>query len=155
MLDVEAGVQIDPEFQGRASDQHLADVLVRSLAEEGLSGPLTVGLLVTDDDSMRRLNAQYRGEDSTTDVLAFGVGHSPDGFVSPSTVPRHLGDLVVSYPRAATQAAEHGHSVDEELDRLVVHGILHLLGYQDHSEEERERMWKRQESMLREIRADA
>ena len=151
-MDIEPGVQIDPAFEGKADDRHLSEVMVRALSEEGLSEPVTVGLLITDDDSIRRLNLQYRGKDSTTDVLAFGMGESSDGFVSPPSMPPHLGDLVVSYPRAASQAAEYGHSVQAKLDRLVVHGVLHLLGYDDQSRQERESMWRRQEAILQAIR---
>lgn len=116
-----------------------------------MSEPLTVALLVTDDYNIRRLNLQYLGEDAPTDVLAFGMGEGTDGFVSPPAMVRHLGDLVVSYPRAAIQAAEYGQSVPDELDRLVVHGILHLLGYDDHGQQEREQMWSRQEAILEAI----
>jgi len=126
-------------------------LILQTLSEERISEPLTVALLVTDDRNIRTLNLQYLGEDAPTDVLAFGMGESADGFVSPPAMVRHLGDLVVSYPRAATQAAEYGQSVPDELDRLVVHGILHLLGYDDHGQQERERMWSRQEAILEAI----
>ena len=126
-------------------------MILRTLSHEEISEPLTVALLITDDRNIRRLNLQYLGEDAPTDVLAFGMGESGDGFVSPPAMVRHLGDLVVSYPRAATQAAEYGQSVSDELDRLVVHGLLHLLGYDDHGQQKRERMWSRQEAILEAI----
>ncbi len=120
-----------------------------TIREERLDEPATIGLLITNDDTIRELNLRYRGQHSPTDVLAFPHGEGSDGFVSPPSEPPHLGDIVVSFPRAMAQAAEHGHSVEEELDRLVVHGVLHLLGYDDQSEEEREAMWRRQEAMVR------
>jgi probable rRNA maturation factor len=128
-------------------------VIRHTLELEGRSGPSTVGLLVTDDNSIRRLNLQYRGEDSTTDVLAFAMTDGSDGFVSPPSAPPHLGEIVVSYPRAVAQAAEYGHSEEEELDRLVIHGVLHLLGYDDHSPRDREAMWARQEAAVRAFHA--
>jgi probable rRNA maturation factor len=112
-----------------------------------------VGLLITDDNSIRRLNLEYRGEDSTTDVLAFDMTDGSDGFVSPPSAPPHLGEIVVSYPRALAQAAEYGHSEEEELHRLVIHGVLHLLGYDDRSRSDREAMWRRQEAALRSFHA--
>ncbi len=60
----------------------------------------------------------------------------------------YLGDVIVSYPRAVVQAGEHGHPVEQELNLLVVHGLLHLLGYDHASEEERALMWARQETIL-------
>jgi probable rRNA maturation factor len=74
--------------------------------------------------------------------------------VSPPGQPRHLGDIVLSYPRAAMQAEERELPLHEELDRLLVHGLLHLLGYEDYEEEERRKMWERQESILRSVYED-
>jgi len=108
-----------------------------------------VGLLITDDENIKRLNLRYRGQDRETDVLAFGMENDQGRFISPPPLPPHLGDVVVSYPRAAAQAEACGHSIEKELDRLVLHGLLHLLGYDDQSDEERQRMWDRQERILR------
>lgn len=99
------------------------------------------------------MNLTYRGEDRETDVLAFGMENDQGRFVAPSSVPIHLGDLVISYPRAVAQAEEYGQSVEEELNRLVVHGLLHLLGYDDQTDEKRHRMWDRQETILEEFQA--
>ncbi len=124
-------------------------MVFRTLHREGVADPLTLGLLITDDENIRRLNLTYRGEDAETDVLAFGMQNDYDGFVSPPSTPRHLGDVVVSYPRASIQAQACGHSIEEELDRLVVHGLLHLLGYDDQTDQERQTMWDRQEAILK------
>ena len=110
-----------------------------------------MGRLVTDDETTKKLNLTYRGLDSKTDVLAFGTNEAQSRFISAPSVPPHLGDVVVSYPRAVAQAEEYGCSVEQELHRLVVHGLLHLLGYDDQSGEERERMWNKQETILREF----
>lgn len=112
-----------------------------------------MGLLITDDETIRGLNLKYRGRDTETDVLAFGMVDDLDGFVCPPSVPPHLGDVVVSYPRAAEQAAEYNHAVEEELDRLVIHGLLHLLGYDDEDEQGRQQMWARQEALVKSIRS--
>lgn len=76
---------------------------------------------------MRSLNRRYRGIDRTTDVLSFPL-LGPD---DPRKATDLLGDIVISVPRAAVQANQAGHSLREELDRLAIHGLLHLLGY-DH-----------------------
>ncbi len=116
---------------------------------------MSLAVRVTDDETIRRLNFKYRGQDCVTDVLAFGMDQPDTGFVSPLSVPPHLGDIVVSYPRALTQAEEFGHSVEQELNRLVVHGVLHLLGYDDQTDEEWRTMWNTQEAILREFEEDA
>jgi len=110
-----------------------------------------VTLVIVDDERIRQLNRAFRGIDQTTDVLSFGGGDDA-GFVTPEGLPPYLGDVVVSYPTACAQAAEMGHSVEEELTLLAVHGCLHLLGYDDGTEEERQRMWARQQEILQLLR---
>jgi rRNA maturation RNase YbeY len=103
--------------------------VIRNLIERILSaagvGNAALSVEFIGDRRMRRLNAQYRGRDMTTDVLAFAMREAPG--------PRStlLGDVVISVPRAARQAAEQGHALQQELAVLLIHGILHLLGY-DH-----------------------
>jgi len=92
--------------------------------------------LVTSDDHLQQLNRDFRGKDYPTDVLSF-PSSSPDGA---------LGDLAISVHRAAEQAREHGHDTNAELRILLLHGVLHLLGY-DH-ETDRGRM-RRAESRWR------
>jgi rRNA maturation RNase YbeY len=88
------------------------------------------------------LNREYRGQDRSTDVLAFPLREGP------GPISNLLGDVVIALPVAISQAREYGHSVDEELIRLLIHGVLHLLGY-DHEKGEREaRRMQRKERML-------
>jgi probable rRNA maturation factor len=100
----------------------------------------------------------YRGVDSPTDVLAFAlIQDSTDTtvFVTPPDEPPHLGEVLISYPTAAKQAEEHGHSVDRELAILVIHGVLHLFGY-DHGTDEQEReMRGLEEAVLSTIETNA
>ncbi len=107
-----------------------------------------VAIVITDDESLQELNRRFRGIDAPTDVLAF-PNESRGPFVSAPGLPRYLGDIAISYPRAAAQAAEAGHSVQAELQLLIVHGVLHLLGHDDQQEPERARMWAAQEAILR------
>jgi len=104
-----------------------------------------LGVLVTDDEAIRRLNMEYAGEDASTDVLAFSLREGEE-FVSPDEVLR-LGEVIISYPTASRQAAEAGRLVDAEIAHLLVHGILHLLGY-DHAESEDERRMRAREEEL-------
>ncbi len=102
------------------------------LAAVDLSGA-ELSLLLCDDAFIHALNRDYRGKDRPTDVLAFaqreGEGADPDDEI--------LGDVVISIPTATRQAAARGHSTERELQVLLVHGFLHLLGY-DHGDDEEE-----------------
>jgi len=87
---------------------------------------------------VQELNRRYRGVDETTDVLAFALAEQGDAnatptFVNPPDGMVHLGDIVISYPQAVRQAEENRQPLQRELALLVIHGALHLLGY-DHSE---------------------
>lgn len=80
-------------------------------------------LAFVDDRRIRQLNREFRGKDRPTDVLSFPIGtRGPDGRY-------FLGDVIISVPRAAVQAAAKGHGLDRELRILVIHGFLHLLGF--------------------------
>jgi probable rRNA maturation factor len=105
-------------------------------------------IVVTDDVHVRRLNRDYRGVDACTDVLAFGDRPEPGAFVSAPEASVYIGDVVISYPRATEQAADYGHAVEEELSVLVVHGVLHLLGYDHETPEDRDEMWRLQGAAL-------
>ncbi len=104
-----------------------------------------VSLTLTDDEQIWRLNRQFRSVDRPTDVLSFPQ-YQPGEKILPHT---SLGDIVISLPRLAAQAAAYGHSQKRELLFLFVHGLLHLLGY-DHeiSAEEEKRQFARQEQVL-------
>jgi len=82
---------------------------------------------------MRSLNRRYRGKDRTTDVLSFALREG----MFPNIQPAILGDIVISVPAASRQAEEAGHALNREIERLLVHGLLHLLGY-DHERGPRE-----------------
>ncbi len=86
---------------------------------------------------------EIEGIEAPTDVLSF-----PDGDIDPDTGEPYLGDILISFPRAEVQAGTSNHSIEQELQLLVVHGVLHLLGY-DHAEpESKERMWAAQEEIF-------
>ena len=107
-----------------------------------------LGLSFIGDRRMRRLNRRFRGKDRSTDVLAFAAREARTPHAGHRT-PRPLGDVVISLPTAMSQAKEGQRSLDEEIIVLLVHGVLHLCGY-DHerSQEEALRM-QRKERMVR------
>jgi len=110
--------------------------------------PAEVAVVVSDDETLSELNRRYRGVDAPTDVLAF-PNETRGPFVGAGGQPRYLGDVILSYPRAEEQAGQAGHPVQAELQLLVVHGMLHLLGYDDQTEPERARMWAAQKTILK------
>lgn len=92
------------------------------------AGDWDIAIKISGDRELRRLNLRFLGEDHATDVLSFPTGEKEDG--------AHLGDIVVSWPAVIRQSRDFGHSAEVELGLLVVHGFLHLLGWDHHSEAE-------------------
>lgn len=103
-----------------------------------------LSIAITDDDTVRELNRRFRGDDAPTDVLSFEMGGS-DVFVGGDGL---LGEVIISYPTAARQAEEAGHPVEDELAHLLVHGVLHLLGYDHESPKDGRQMRAREEALL-------
>jgi probable rRNA maturation factor len=126
----------------------LGSVAQATLEAEGL-GTAVLTLVVTDDEAVRALNRDYLGIDAPTDVLSFGGG-SPD-FVNPPDAEAYLGDLVIAYPQASAQASAAGHTIEAELALLVVHGVLHLLGYDHVRSKDKAAMWGRQSDILSQL----
>ena len=128
-------------------EPQLEDTATRLLnfvfAQENIACDGEVSLSFIDDEEMRELNLQYRQIDQTTDVLSFSIDDQPDenGY-------RMLGDIVISIPCAERYAHSRGVEPREELETLIVHGALHLLGYDDEDEDEREKMLMRQTEIL-------
>ena len=102
-----------------------------------------ITIVLTDDAQLHELNREYLGVDAPTDVLSF-----PASETDPETGTPYLGDILISIPRAREQAQAAGHPLEAEVQLLVVHGTLHLLGH-DHAEaEEKARMWKAQAEVM-------
>lgn len=110
-------------------------------SDAALQADLT--LVLTDDAQLQQLNLEYLGIDAPTDVLSF-----PGGDTDPDTQMLYLGDVIISLPRAAAQAAAGGHPLEAELQLLVVHGTLHLLGHDHAVPTEKTRMWQAQAKVL-------
>jgi len=108
----------------------LTDLADRILDDSGRS-EAELSILVTDDEEIRTLNRLYRALDRPTDVLSFSQLEGG----GPATVPQLLGDVVISWETAQRQAAEMEHNVLDEMERLLIHGIHHLLGF-DHEKDE-------------------
>ena len=146
---VEIEVQIAPEFATEISASHYEAVAKSTLLLEGRAGSIT--LVITGDKSIQDLNRDFMGKDTPTDVLAFAAQEEAGPFVAAPEAQEYLGDVIVSYPRAQEQAEQFGHPLEQELDLLIVHGILHLLGYDHATPDEKALMWSRQETILKEL----
>lgn len=141
-------VQVEETFVASVSADWLGSVAQATLAAAGhRTGTLTV--VVTHDEVLRALNRDFLGIDAPTDVLSFG-GEAPD-FVNPPSADVYLGDVVIAYPKAEAQASAAGHPIEAELALLVVHGVLHLLGYDHIRPEDKVAMWGRQAEILSQL----
>lgn len=119
-----------------------AALLVLARHEGDSDADITIA--VTDDENITDLNRQYRGMDAPTDVLSFPM----DASMPTDSDNRYLGDLVIAYPYALAQAEKEGIGLEDSLTLLVVHGTLHLLGYDHDTPEHRAEMWAAQEAAL-------
>jgi len=144
-------VQVEEQYEDRVDADSLHRLAMLVLRAEGKSGPLELGIVVTTDDEVHALNRQYLGHDYKTDVISFGMEDEMGdqvAFLTPEERPEYLGDVVISYDRASEQAPEYGHTAEREVAVLMVHGLLHLLGYDDMDEDSRARMHARQDELV-------
>ena len=139
-------------YRALVSSRRLRKVAEAVLDWESPESPLVMDLSVVDDETVKQLNRDYRGLDETTDVLSFsflsqgryyGEGARPTSsdrsvsFVTPPGYGNCIGEVIISFDQASRQAQENRQATEGEIDFLVVHGVLHLLGY-DHAEPEEE-----------------
>lgn len=138
-------VQNDANYP--ADVERLRQAAVTTLnAHESSEAALTI--VLTDDTHVAQLNQQFRGVDSPTDILSFPADAPP--IVEPDE-PIYIGDLVIAYPYASAQAHKLGHIEGDSLALLVVHGTLHLLGFDHDTPENRADMWAAQASVLAQL----
>ncbi len=136
---------------------HIRRCIAAALKEEGVNFPCEINVLVTGNDGIRAINDAQRHVNQPTDVLSFPMfsltpGQLPEdveAMVDPDTGLVPLGDMVISLDRAMSQAEEFGHGIKRELGYLVVHSVLHLLGY-DHLDEGpmKQQMRRREEEIM-------
>ncbi len=136
-------IQIEEPFESLLSPEPLERAALAVLAQQGYDLAAELSVVIDSDEKLRQLNRDFLGIDAPTDVLSF-----PSDEFDPDEQADYIGDIIISYPRALTQAQAAGHPVLNEIQLLVVHGVLHLLGH-DHAEpEEKSRMWQAQAEVL-------
>jgi probable rRNA maturation factor len=147
---VEINILVDEVGEAGIEPGWLNTVAERVLEAEGAGARSEVSIVVTGQEMVRQLNRNYRGRDEPTDVLSFSAreqaADAPSFILAPDGLA-HLGEVIISHPQAALQAEEHGHSLARELAILLIHGLLHLLGY-DHEESAAEKRMRAREKEL-------
>lgn len=127
-------VTVQNRQRGHRVDRREMVDFMRRLVDFLPAGADSVSVRLVSDRRMREANRTFRGKDATTDVLSFPTRNGPD-----PAGERHLGDILISVTRAASQAREADHALEQELKLLALHGYLHLLGY-DHETDDGEMM---------------
>ena len=119
-----------------------------ALKDEEVTIPYQISLLFVDNNEIREINNETRGIDKVTDVLSFPMLDYPENMVYLDGEELVLGDMVLSLERAKEQSIEYNHSFEREVCYLVVHSILHLLGYDHMNDEDKAKMRTREEEIL-------
>ncbi len=117
-----------------------------ALAQQKESLDMDLSVVLTNNRRLHKLNRDYLGVDAATDVLSFPASES-----DPETGARYIGDILISVPYAAKGAKQAGHPLESELQLLVVHGVLHLLGHDHAKPKEKANMWKAQAEILTQL----
>lgn len=141
-------IDIQNENNYPVDEARLREAITAVLTRYNVDPETALSVVFTTDDEVWALNRQYRATDSPTDILSFPADKPP---VDIPGEPPYLGDLIIAFPYASAQAEREGHALDDSLALLVVHGTLHLLGYDHHDSESRAAMWSAQETILREL----
>lgn len=162
----------DQAYLAAGQEKLLHEVIEAAAKYLNLPEGIELDLSIVSNEEIQTLNRDYRGLDKPTDVLSFALtevtsefdvdfahlGLTEEAeetedleeteFEDEEDLPQHLGDIIISYPRALEQAQDYGHSLDRELAFLAVHGFLHLNGYDHQTEEEAQEMFRIQEEVL-------
>lgn len=162
----------DQAYLASGQEKLLHDVIEAAAKYLNLPEGIELDLSIVSNEEIQVLNRDYRGLDKPTDVLSFALTEvtsefdvdfahldlteeaeetedlEETEFEDEEAIPQHLGDIIISYPRAQEQAQDYGHSLDRELAFLAVHGFLHLNGYDHQTEEEAQEMFRIQEEVL-------
>ncbi len=154
---MQINVLIEEDLDGCLEVSWLQSVAEQVLVAQNVDSMAELDLVITDQAKIQQLNLSYLERNEPTDVLAFSMLPEPPAgqetqkdtppFVVPPDGVTRLGEVIISYPQAVVQAEEHRHSVKKEIAILIIHGVLHLLGY-DHDKPEPERQMRTREAKI-------
>jgi probable rRNA maturation factor len=140
---------ISARYADKVKPTLLKEAAQAALDQQRVRGKVEITLAITGDAQLRALNLTFRKINKPTDVLSFGI--DPSGGLEPPEGLAYLGDVIISYPMARAQAKAGGYPIEAELQLLVVHGVLHLLGHDHDKPKEKAKMWKAQSAVLKRI----
>ena len=140
-------IQIGARYADKVKPALLRKTAQATLDQQRVKHRVELTIVITGNAQLRALNRTFRDVDEPTDVLSFATTDQ----LQPDTL--YLGDVVISYPKAREQAKAGGHPVEAEVQLLVVHGVLHLLGHDHYTEAEKNVMWKAQTATLKKMGA--
>ena len=155
MVRHQLNVKIDPPFRKVLKSAWLTNVIKEVLKAINIDCPVELSILITDNNKIRTLNKEYRHIDKPTDVLAFTMtpfnDYEETPFITPPDGLHHLGEVIISYQRAVEQARDYDNDIEQELTVLIVHGILHLLGYDHEQADEEAKMRGKEDEIIKRI----
>ena len=149
--ELELNLHVDQPYARSVQPGQLERALHLTLQAHHQTRATTINLTITTNEIVQQLNGQYRGIDSPTDVLSFPNVPDPD---FPLLDQDDLGDIIIAYPVAEFQAKARGHTPQEEVVLLAIHGALHLLGFDHDTPAAKAEMWTAQQAILAKLGLD-
>jgi len=140
-------IAVSDAFIDEVSAERLSTLLARVLAGEDVEDGAGLSIEIADDELLHELNREHRGVDGPTDVLSFAAEEG-EAFPGAPDQPRYLGDIAVSVETVRRNAADAGLTTEQEIDHVLVHGLLHLLGWDHETDEDEAAMRAREEGYL-------
>ncbi|HLS22505.1 MAG TPA: rRNA maturation RNase YbeY [Pseudogracilibacillus sp.] len=147
-------IQDETNFVTKPLQELVYKVLQTTAKKEQVPEDSELSVVFVTNETIQRLNKDYRNKNEVTDVLSFPLYSQDEIKKSIKDTPIALGDIVISYNQAKEQAETYGHSLEREVCFLAVHGLLHLLGYTHDTEEEEREMFLLQEQVLKEFQLE-
>lgn len=156
MTEYDVNISIEDEFRGVLAEDWLRSIVLEVLETEDVEPPVETGLVISNNETVQYLNQTYRNKNEPTDVLSFPMLYQSSqqdisSFIAPPDGIRHLGEVIISYPKAVQQAEDQEHEIKHELILLIVHGVLHLLGYDHERLEEEQQMRAKERHVIEKI----
>jgi probable rRNA maturation factor len=133
---------VRPYYRAQVPVEELTS-LAETVSRQFFPDLSTIGIVLTGDAEIRALNRDFRGLDKPTDVLSFNQ-NIPD----PESGNEYIGDIIISIPTARKQALAGGHQLRQELELLIIHGLLHLAGHDHDTRAREQKMWQAQSALL-------
>jgi probable rRNA maturation factor len=146
MMTTPSNIDISNEYDYPVDEARLRDAAMQVLQQHDYAEDAELTIVLTNNEQVQGLNAQFRGVNTPTDVLSFPSNLTDEDV--PEGEVLYLGDILIAHPYALAQAEQEGHDAMDSISLLVVHGVLHLLGFDHDTPEHRAEMWEAQTEAL-------